>query len=299
MSIGQFGTILMICCAFYKDKEKFVKYFYICTIAMISIVLVYFFFNHSVYSIQGVKIKGRLGTEGVNPIEMSRMFAIGALSLMLWGRFSYWIKVVLCIPFFIGMILTGSRGPVISVSIVLACHYLWTQSQHRLIAIRLFLSCVLLIIALWTVGAYFQDPIDKYFTRGHRQGMYQGSGRYSAALVTWKEFVSEPFWGVGLGKYGKPGTQASPTIDLSNKPINRDYPHNILYEVAAELGIVGIILFIFLLRPGAWVFDFSNKFIYLFFLCFLFAMTSGDFFDNAGVFTFAYIARLNRKPKVE
>jgi hypothetical protein len=299
MVFAQFGSILMICCAFYKDQERFTRYFYVCTIGMITILLIYFFLNHAVDPIHSTQKAVRLTTENINPIMLSRTFAIGALSFLLWGRPTYWVKVSLCIPFFVGMYLTGSRGPVISLLILFVVHYLWTQSQYKLFALRLFLSCLLLILTLFTVGASFYESIDKYFSRGHRQGMYQGSGRYDAAIVTWKEFVSAPVFGVGLGRYGKPGKQTTLISGKSNIDRYRSYPHNILYEVLAELGIFGAILFILLLRPGAWIFDFSNKFIFLFLLCFLFAMTSGDFFDNAGMFIFGYIARLNRKPQIE
>lgn len=296
MVFSQFGTILMICCAFYKDQERFTKYFYFCTIGLITILLIYFFLNHNISPIHSSQQRVRLTTEGINPIMLARTFAIGAIVLMLLERPSYWVKVSLCIPFFVGMYLTASRGPVLSLAIVLGCHYLWARSYKKWFVIRFFLSCLLLFVTLWTAGEFFRDPIDNYFSGGSRQGMYRGSGRYDAAISTWNEFVSAPIFGVGLGRYGKRGTQVSLMSDKSKISRYRIYPHNILYEVFAELGLVGAILFIFLLRPGTWMFDFSNKFVYLFFLCFLFAMTSGDFFDNTGVFIFGYIARLTSKP---
>ncbi|MGB5156411.1 O-antigen ligase family protein [Desulfobacterium sp. N47] len=290
-----FGYVLMFCCAFHKDKEKFSRYFWVCSVAMIASTLIYFFFKHSVPVLHGYRFEGRLSIQSANSIGISRSFAIGALTLLVWGRFSYWIKIGLCLPFFIGMYMTGSRGPAISLLIIIICHFLWINGHNKLLNWRILLACLSLIIAAWTVDVFFHNQIEKYFSRGDKRGMYLQSGRYAGAIETWKEFTSAPFSGVGLGKYGKPGTQIFSTVSQSKKNIEREYPHNILYEVAAELGIVGAILFIFLLRPGPWMFDFSNKFVLLFLLCFLFAMTSGDFRDNSGVFIFGYIARFNRK----
>jgi O-antigen ligase len=300
MIFAQFGSIVMICFAFHRDREKFARYFYVSSMGMITILLIYFFMNHDVITRYSTRVVERFTTENINPIGLARSFAIGAVVLMVWGRFPYWIKAGLCLPFLVGIYLTGSRGPMLSALIIIVCHYFWSQTNFKFVAVRLFLSCILLGIALWAANVYFQDPIDKYLSRGNSQGMYKGSGRYAAFIETRKEFLSAPFLGVGLGKFGKSGSNiisAERKSYRSYGDINRSYPHNILYEVLAELGIVGAILFVMLLKPGTWMFDFSNKFIFLFLLCFLFALTSGDFFTNGGVFIFGYIARFNRKAR--
>ncbi len=290
MAIAQFGSLAAICLAFYKNQEKFSKYFFVCTMAMTTFLLAYFFVDHGIYSND---MRDRLTTQGINPIMLSRTFSIGAVTLILWARAPYFIKFMICIPFFVGMYLTGSRGPILSLSIILACHYLWLQKRYAFPSIRIIFIGSLVITSGYIVEANFHDSIEHYFTRGSTKGMYEGSGRESALFISWKEFVSAPLTGVGLGMYEK--TNKRTYYDELGKRTFRHYPHNIIFEVMAELGIVGALLFMLILKPGGWMFDFSNKFTLLFLLSLIFALTSGDFFDNAGVFIFGCIAWLNNK----
>jgi O-antigen ligase len=295
MSFAHFTTIFMICIAFFSDHEKFTKYFFWCTAFMVTIILCAFFVNPSISAEHSTSLYRRFTVGNINPISLSRTFAIGALTLQLWGRGPCWIKIIVCSPFVIGMLLTGSRGPIISLSAVLALYYLYTQKSHTWFALRFYFICTFVLISMWTVEANFEDTIDHFFNRGgSSKGMYVDSGRYQALIETFKEFTSEPVFGVGLAKYGKSDKHIIVVNEKSNGELKRLYPHNIFYEVLAELGIIGFVLFLLLFRPGKWMIDFSNKFIFLFLLCFSFSMTSGDFFDNIGVFIFGYIARFNK-----
>ena len=302
MVITQFGSVLMICLAFYNDQERFTRYFYLCTVGMVTLFLVYFFVNHGRYDMYISGYEMRLTTENVNPIWLGRSFGIGALCLMVWGRFAYCMKIGLCVPFFVGIYLTGSRGPAISVFIMFGLHYLWTQSRYKNSAERIFLSCLFLIPCLFAAGLSFSDSFQEYFTRGKNQDINQASsGRYDALIVSWKELVSAPAFCVGLGKFGNPGKaniSYKDKKDIKSDSMiikaQADYPNNIVLEVLAELGLIGFILFVLLLRPGRWMFGLSNKFVFAFLLCLLFAMTSGDFYGNACMFIFCQVAWLNR-----
>jgi O-antigen ligase len=300
MVFAQFGSVLVVCFAYHYDREKFTKYFYGCTMGLLTILLIYFFFNHLdyvvVHKVNTSDIGARYSIIGTNSILLARSFAIGGLCIMVWGSFPYWIRIALCVPFVIGIYMTGSRGPAISFMIMFACHALWYQGIHKNTVIRVFVGSLLLAGVAAAVFTYQKDALEKYLTRGRQhETVLKASGRYDAFIASWKSFAANPIFGVGLGKFGNPRRAKNNQQD-ANLIIKAalSYPHNILCEVLAELGLVGALLFIILLRPGGWMLNLSNKFVYLFMLCFLFSMTSGDFYGNASVFIFYYIARFNR-----
>jgi O-antigen ligase len=113
--------------------------------------------------------------------------------------------------------------------------------------------------------------------------------RYSEA---YKMFQDSPFFGKGIGSF--PVSFSS--IDA------RDYPHNIFLELLSELGLLGLILFLFLLTVSIGRLikvskrDSINK-MYLgllagFLFSFLNALVSGDINDNRILFTFIAIGAM-------
>src|SRR5207248_8364655 len=69
---------------------------------------------------------------------------------------------------------------------------------------------------------------------GTENGDSFSNGRLHLWGQAWRAFTSHPFLGIGTGGFG-----AINPIEL--------YPHNILLETAAELGVIGLLLVLTLL----------------------------------------------------
>jgi O-antigen ligase len=150
------------------------------------------------------------------------------------------------------MFLTGSRGPLASLLMTLSTYFLMAFNKNKLIFSIFILVFVIFFI---NINTYF--PINSlvnrfpgfsriYYslTEYYESGMqmkYISTGRdylYSKAI---KEFYSQPIFGVGIGTDETPG----------------DYVHNSFLEIASQLGVFA--LFIFLLIIGVWVFQFYRS----------------------------------------
>jgi O-antigen ligase len=101
-----------------------------------------------------------------------------------------------------------------------------------------------------------------------------------------QEFLSAPVFGVGLGQFGRADLAIAYQSNFGS------YPHNIVLEILSSTGIVGMILFVMVLRPGRWMLHITTPYSILFLLSGLFAMTSGDVVANSGVIIFGVLARL-------
>ncbi|WP_255261516.1 O-antigen ligase family protein [Bacillus pseudomycoides] len=114
------------------------------------------------------------------------------------------------------------------------------------------------------------------------------TGRYDFAF---KLFAENPIVGDGIGGFGY----------NYNDTDARGYPHNIFLEIIAELGLVGLVLFLLLIfRCIAPYFYRSGKddsFSYSIFIVFLFyflnANISGDLNDNRVMFCFMSLSYIS------
>lgn len=120
------------------------------------------------------------------------------------------------------------------------------------------------------------------------------SGRLQGVMTALEEFSFAPMLGRGLGKYGT--VAGIERKYITPQKVVAVYPHNVPVEILAELGLIGFVLFLIALRPGKWMFDLSNRYVYFFFLSFLFSLTSGDMTANSGLFIFSLISKLASEP---
>lgn len=290
----QYLSILFIIVAYNTDRNLFNRYFFVFALLLtIFNLLIFFASPQTVYYTDAVQ---RLSTEFANSISLARSFAIGAVCiLMIKISISMWIKLIFMLPFVIGIYMTGTRGPMIALAIIVAFEYFHSIKKGANFVIKTFIAICLIIPLTIITYDHLEKPIKYYFDRGYKKGVIAESGRdvlFREALI---EFTSSPYIGVGLGKYSKKEQENKPQWSNSvkaNSILIRNYPHNIVLEILTELGLVGIILFIVLLMPGRWLIDFGNPYLYLFLLSFIFAATSFDITGNGGVFIFGYLARI-------
>jgi len=136
------------------------------------------------------------------------------------------------------LLLTGSRGPILFYILFTALYILIAFKQKRIVAI---LSVLVIIIITQLLVSFLPEKIGSRFFLTELSSDFSYYGR----LAWWQEaienFKSQPILGVGTGGY-----------KYSNFMIAgeaRQYPHNIVLEIAAETGIIGLSFFsLFLIK---------------------------------------------------
>jgi O-antigen ligase len=189
-----------------------------------------------------------------SPITVARVIGLGATLLMLHtllrprlGPLKIITRLLVASVLLYIIALTGSRGPLVAsiLSVLVASLFLGLRTTTRS---RLLLTLILALIVL--TGSVFLLParaleqsgieriIDRFQTFGSN-----ASDRTRLEMIdtAWEGFLSSSGLGVGTGGfatlYGVEG---------------RAYPHNIVLEVAAGQGIVGLVVLVIILTLIVW-----------------------------------------------
>lgn len=186
-------------------------------------------------------------------------------------------------------LIAGTRGPVLALILSIFLFFAFSVQNFKIDRFALRLSSIgLPIIVVLTVMArkFFATLVYRLeilITEVGPSGLTRLS-LYQAALDLW---AKSPIWGNGTGQFG---------IAVLGQDV-RNYPHNIILELGAENGLIGVLIFVLLI-----VVAFSKGFISLYngrgiaktvarylivACCFtLFnAMVSGDINDNRMLFS--------------
>jgi len=212
---------------------------------------------------------GRLMGLGIdNPIWYGRLLGIPILAALFFGRkyFFKWLTI------FAGLILvyqTGSRAVLLGLFL---CFFIYGHQRKKFSRLLYFIiPIVISVIALYLVA-----------TEGYGN-VHSVAHRFAYWKVGLEMFFNSPFLGAGLGNFGLAYGDNS----------TLEYPHNIIIEILAELGLVGLIMFTLFVVS---VLKNSNKhkFLTMTFIFFLFnAMFSGDISTNNHLFWFGLAASYN------
>ncbi len=203
---------------------------------------------------EGTEAAGRLAGGLDNPNELATVLvAAMALSLGLASalRGSPVMRVaavaagVVCTT---GVFLTGSRGGLVALAVALIA-FLLTGSRFRG---RFLLVAV--AVAAATIGYYGYVASPET-----RQRLFEddsGSGRTDLWEIGWRMVESEPVTGIGAGNFAsasprflllEPGAIERSEFFIGDAP---KVTHNTYLEIWAELGLVGLLLFLFILAFG-------------------------------------------------
>lgn len=168
-----------------------------------------------------------------NPILFGITFAIALIILsirMLEKRKLIYKYLVLMVPSIYLLLRSGSRGAVIAFIFTMIIYFLFVASIRINTKLYVTLFSSLLIVGLYkyipesTVGFY-------EYTTTHEAQLDKGSSVY-IRIDMWKQaindFIKNPILGVGIG----------------NSVEGTGSPHNIILEVSAELGLLGILIFL-------------------------------------------------------
>jgi O-antigen ligase len=194
-------------------------------------------------------IAARLGSSIDNPNELASILVAGlALSLGLatalkrlpLARLAAIGTAVVCAA---AIFLTGSRGGLVGLAVALAA-FLVVGAQWR----GRFLV-VALIVAGAAVGYY--KYVASPDVRAHVAGVGNGAGRLDVWTVGWRMVEHNPVQGVGAGNFPvssvhyllQPGAIQESRLFIGTPKV----AHNSYLEIWAELGLVGMLLFLLML----------------------------------------------------
>ena len=129
------------------------------------------------------------------------------------------------------------------VLVVLAAHHLVRFTPQRVAAIALALFC-----SWFLLPTGYKERVLDFTGYGHSESI---RNRLELQKVAWETTLDHPFLGVGLGGYGpnllKQNLRVARImrwfIDQYHWPPQFVGPHNMYLQVAAETGIVGLMLF--------------------------------------------------------
>lgn len=222
------------------------------------------------------------------PAERNRLFKLilyGIMILQIWATMS-----------------AGARGPVIALIPSFILFFALSAKGFPILKIErhaLRLGVVLLIVfsTFAVFGRFFFLTLNYRFQILMTEGDISALTRlyyYRESLDSW---LDSPIWGHGVGAF---------STAVIGEDI-REYPHNIIMELAVETGLVGVMIFtMMLIKALANPFiSFRNQeglnkrviryLLVLFCFAFLNAMVSGDINDNRILFTWiALVANISR-----
>jgi O-antigen ligase len=147
---------------------------------------------------------------------------------------------LLLLPVFVlalvALVVTGSRASLLAL-MVMALYYVW-RSKHKVIS----LACLVALASLVWIGMP-QQYRDRYLTvKTFAEGGELDESnelRLKVWKAGWRMFLDHPVLGVGAGQFSTAyGTTYS---GREHGPWMR--PHDLLVQVACELGIVGVLVF--------------------------------------------------------
>lgn len=173
----------------------------------------------------------------------------------------------------------GSRQAVVSILVMTAVWALFinrnnvSANKHRLFS-RFFVIVLLLGASYYIVGMLTSE--EGLFSSVAEEGYIEGSGRGEHLLMGINQFLSNPVWGVGYGRFLLFGYYGS-------------YPHNLFVELLCETGLVGFTIAMVLGVSAAIRYKkVLMPFLLLWLAYFLRSMASGSLSLNITVFVILF-----------
>jgi len=252
-----------------KYKKQYIDSLIIVGVVLLLATLIYKF-NFGFYDRQ---VRYFLNGPIVFGWMMGLLFFISLNEYFRSGRLAY---VIVSAIFFLGLLWSESKGPVLSLIAVFLLYLIIKRDFRKSVFI---ISLMVLAASLYTaVGHFSNQSSSSQSTRVISEtmlmadGSYMKSNSYSLRTSMFHEslemFKSRPFLGIGAGNFGNHVTD--------DELIRRDlyYPHNIVLEIISEHGLIGLALFVFIFSYVFYKSDFFSRILFLFFaLCLSF---SGD-----------------------
>ena len=210
------------------------------------------FLDSVVTTKNGIAVYGNMA----QPNHYADYITLGLISLgMLRPGLRWWQAVFLAIPLLFVLVLSGSRSAWLYLVAITVMAFLWQRRDQSLrhvfnFTLILFLGFGLmhLIVQLpWLSGT--SGSITAL------QRMMTGDTNGSIRLYLWHEswliFTQFPIMGAGFGKFALQHFQLVPVLQGVNVTGLYNNAHNIVMQLAAEMGLAGVL--IFTATMGAWL----------------------------------------------
>jgi len=288
--IGQyivFTIPLVILSIIYISKDREVEHFLYGVAIYGFILLLTLIFVADIQNIQITLTRGTRAVAGVSAIQMSRLagyVTIVSIAIIYAkkSKLTFFLCIILIALSLYCMIMSATRGPLISLFFVLASYFIIQarKTPRDLILTVLFIAS---IVVVYFITIEYDLFILKRFQRLYD---YESFGRYTRMLLFIDMLKTSLVWTIGLGPDG------------FNYHTGMGYPHNYFIELFAEYGILGLISFLLLSISGfyyaflimwrtylpemsfvapIWMFSFLNS------------MVSGNIVANGSVLITSYI----------
>jgi O-antigen ligase len=187
---------------------------------------------------------GRFTIAGSDPITLGRQAGTGLLigMYLVTSARSLWVRTAALgvLPVLaVGIVASGGRGPVVGVVLGLIALFAFIGgdpvSRRRIPLTVIGGLAAAVLVAQFVPGQAVNRALSVLTGTGAGVSSNGRSELWSAALQT---FSAHPFFGLGTGGFA--------TVNPENL-----YPHNLLLEIASELGVVGLALIFGILVTGA------------------------------------------------
>lgn len=241
-------------------------------------------------------IGSRIGVDGANTVGLGRTAAMGVVIITMlflfnknMSKFKRVFSLAMMVVLLIVLFLTGARMALLSLVAVLLAFVVFKAfkvendkvyiNKKSIKVASSMLVVPLLLLPFYESLEFMLTRLTYMFNESGVGSYSQRTELYTIALQMWN---GNFFVGDGIGSY---------TISFDGVD-ERYYPHNIVLEVASELGLVGLAIFIvWLIAP----FVMSNQIksnhlqitvLLIFIYTFLNTNTTGDLNDNRLMFAF-------------
>ena len=237
---------------------------------------------------------GRLSVLGGGPIIFSRWMGLGILILVLMPKFrKYKVRYLIIVLFFILSIASGSRGPVLTLLLVL-CLFLFLNFRRYFLKFIVLMCFLFSLITLTDISKEVGKlgRVERILMNFSSKGVAKKSTGTRERLIQGAVTVFKKYpLGVGSGNW----QDKSNEIDTQNlMPL--EYSHNIFLEVLNEYGIilalVILMLFIYVFHlsymlMNKYYYNESSLYTLIFYALFYFflnSLISGDINDTRLLF---------------
>ncbi len=253
---------------------------------------------------------------GSDYIAISRVIGTGAVIVLcriIFLKEKFYFKIigtgVICFYIYV-LLISGARGPIFALALVFfiiigLIGFILVNSKKWGFSIKQPTLILLLVLSLIIPAIYFINSLPnppRSIARigiifGEEHGGTSAGTRFDYGVASFQLWQKSPIWGHGIGSF---------PLLLGLGDIV-EYPHNIILEILAEQGILGLVFFITLLvcclsKLGP-IREIVNEplkrvIIFLFIFSLLNAFVSGDLSSNRIMFAFLGLMAFKNKPEI-
>ncbi|MCX5699823.1 MAG: O-antigen ligase family protein [Candidatus Omnitrophica bacterium] len=203
------------------------------------VISIFFICLQTVLSYLGINRAGGTGY-GPNEFAIAILPFIAITFYMALAEKNGALKIILIgiiTVIFLALISTVSRGGIVGLGGMLLI--LTLKSKRKILTI--IAVCIVVVLFINTMPQNLRERFSKTQVTANARGIGDGdidstTRRYYLAQAGWRIFLSHPLFGIGVGNYYYENRNYA--------PVSPGRAHNMYLEMMAELGIIGIILFL-------------------------------------------------------